>query len=494
MTTTPEPQREAAFFAAIRRWGITRGPNGVIGGVVEGLGARVGMARVPARWIFVIAAIVLTGLMLLTYAAAWALLPDTQGRIIIQDFGRGVTNVGALIGIAVLTLFGLGSLDAPFRFTAGPIVGDMGMWDGGATTFSVLAILFAAIVPLLILAGLVWLVIYLVRRNGNGSGTGSTPPATSGSPTSAAATPPASAASASPGNSADATAPPTATYAVPPSPPPPPPTPTAPPVAYAPPTPPRPRVPGPGRGGYLSALGLAVIAAAAVAWTSRVDQLAVNPVLAWFAVYLVGLGLILMIVSLTGRKLGFLGFISVPLAVTGLVLGIYGDDIRDKYESAKLEWQEDWAVEFGEDDATDDAWVDEPSYANPTEIFADDYSQIYFTPQCYTGSLDAHPTDATQARIALGEVTEDIQLDITAEYTEITVPAGTNLVLDADGFAQSTVAWNDRDLWCDFWDGDQKNFSLINPGEPTVTLTVYDDAHANTIHVTEIPDTQEVTQ
>ena len=49
--------------------------------------------------------------MLLAYAAAWALLPDRRGNIIVQNFGRGIPNVGALVGIAILTLIGVGGFD-----------------------------------------------------------------------------------------------------------------------------------------------------------------------------------------------------------------------------------------------------------------------------------------------------------------------------------------------------------------------------------------------
>ena len=80
--TTPSEQQpsEAGFFRAIREWGLTRGDNGFLGGVVDGLAQRVGMATVPARIIVVIAAIILNGLVRLAYAAAWALLPDRQGQ------------------------------------------------------------------------------------------------------------------------------------------------------------------------------------------------------------------------------------------------------------------------------------------------------------------------------------------------------------------------------------------------------------------------------
>src|SRR5690554_25487 len=100
MNEQPQPPTEAAFFTSIREWGVVRGTSGVVGGVVEGVGHKIGLARVPARLLTVVAWILLPGVVMVAYAAGWALLPDARGNIIIQDFGRGITNVGALIGIA----------------------------------------------------------------------------------------------------------------------------------------------------------------------------------------------------------------------------------------------------------------------------------------------------------------------------------------------------------------------------------------------------------
>ncbi|PKQ25623.1 MAG: hypothetical protein CVT64_09390 [Actinobacteria bacterium HGW-Actinobacteria-4] len=476
MSTTPEPTREAAFFAAIRQWGITRGPNGVVGGVVEGIGERVGMARVPARIIVVVAALLLPGVVLLGYAGAWGLLPDREGNIIIQNFGRGVTNVGALIGIGVLVLLGLGGLGETRFVWPGIPRGSMN-WDVNSAPEGLalaVAILFAVVIPLLVLASIVWLIVYLVRRNNN------VDPGTPRPPAPPAPAVPNAAFAASAAGPRDAT-----TAAVPPAP--------ASPRTYTPAPPPRPRVPGPGRAGYLGTLALGILAAAAVAWTARVDQLAINPVLAWFALFLIGLGVVLMLVSVAGRKLGFLGFISVPLAFLGLIFGFYGDELRDAYEEARativVDWDE-WDNDPGEQFAdTGSVPID------ATPAFTVDYSQVFFVPECYAGDISNEVVAGTPvARFAFAEFTEDVSLDIVAEYSEITVPAGTNIVLDAQGWAQSTVTWPARDVWCDFWDGDQRNFSLINPGAPTLTLTVYDDDHANTIIITETEAAAPVTE
>ncbi|HZJ39606.1 MAG TPA: PspC domain-containing protein, partial [Demequina sp.] len=162
MTTPSEQQpREAAFFRAIREWGLTRGDNGFLGGVVDGLAQRVGMATVPARIIVVIAALILNGLLLLTYAAAWALLPDRRGNIIIQNFGRGMPNVSALIGIAIFTLFGMSGLDnsGPFNY------GNFSFSD--ATPWSVIALIMGILVPLAFIGAVIWFIVTMARRPRN---------------------------------------------------------------------------------------------------------------------------------------------------------------------------------------------------------------------------------------------------------------------------------------------------------------------------------------
>lgn len=171
MTTPPPPQTEAALFTTIRGWGVTRGRNGVVGGVVDGLGEHVGLARVPARIIVVVAAFLVTGAVALAYAAAWALLPDRDGNIIVQNFGRGITNVGALLGILVLTLIGFGNLDNGWwsnglnvGWSAADVsgIGGFGRFDGVLTAFlSLVAIGFS----LILVGAAVFGIVYLVKRS-----------------------------------------------------------------------------------------------------------------------------------------------------------------------------------------------------------------------------------------------------------------------------------------------------------------------------------------
>ena len=158
MTTNGEsPRREAAFYTSIRGWGITRGEHGVVGGVIEGVGDKIGLDRVPARIIAVLLLFMTQGFFFALYAAAWALLPDRSGRIILQDFGRGTPNVGALIVISIFTIIGL-SAGPGFRTSTrrlGLAPPRAGLWP---------------LIPLGIAAAVVALVVVLVARHNDGPG------------------------------------------------------------------------------------------------------------------------------------------------------------------------------------------------------------------------------------------------------------------------------------------------------------------------------------
>lgn len=469
---TPPPPQEAAFFTSIRGWGITRGADSILGGVAAGVGDRIGMARMPARLILVAAGFLVTGVVLLTYAAAWALLPDRNGNIIIQNFGRGITNVGALIGIGVMAFIGLASFDhgwAANGFGFGEVRSAAARFSGNSDVVAVGLAMVSIVFSLALAGAVIYLIIYLVRR-------ANTPPTGDDGE----ATPAAPAA-----HSAPAAAPP------------------------APPRPPHPYVPGPGRRFYLITLAWMLICGAIIATTDRLDRLAVAPGLAWFALFMVGFGLILAAVSATGRKLGFLGFISVPLLLVALMAAVNSGEVREAYESARdaidVGPQDYWTggVHYDEDGNAIDAGAPvlvDPIVTDPTLAFVDDYQLIYVAPQCFTWDAmqpeqrldqetgiiyDVAQEYASQARLTFGALTEDTVVSITAEHTVVSIPKGTNLVLRADSNAQSSIDWESRGLYCEFWDGGQDNLSLTNPGSPTLILQVHDDSYANTITVIE---------
>ncbi|MFN3866445.1 MAG: PspC domain-containing protein [Demequina sp.] len=540
MTEQPQPQQEAAFFTAIRQWGLTRGPHGVVGGVVEGLGARVGMAAVPARLIVVLAWILLPGLVMLAYAAAWGLLPDRHGNIITQNFGRGVTNVGALLGIAVLTLGGFVGLDGGplidlFGWGAGPWTwaGDAGGIFGAGEVARAFAMLLGVTIPLLVIAGIVVLIVWLVKRSKDGAGAAGGP-GTAGTahapvePDAPAAPRPSSAPHSTQdgGGKTDATtktdaqpnerarasaADHTATHMPQPwepallpgdprlagaaaasatAPPPPPRAPA--PGAYAPPPyvpavpmpylPPRLYVPGPGTGGYLALLGILLVSAAIVIGLERADRLAVNPVLAWGAAVTVGLGALLIAVALTGRRLGFLGFLSVLAVLAAVLLAANAADIRTEFDREWVRW--DAEVNIREDVAEAPSAPEPTPEHTPTDVTAELaslYSSTFAAGACVSPSW-AQPwnevglSGESVATMRLDSVGSDLTLDLTAAATRVAVPEGTSIEILAAG--ATTVVWESRDLSCESWtEPERDEFGEPITGErvPVLTLTNPDE-------------------
>jgi phage shock protein C len=63
--------------AAFRRRGLTRPKDGrVLGGVVAGLGRRLGIDPWPARLLFILVLMLLPGSQLLIYPILWVLMPS----------------------------------------------------------------------------------------------------------------------------------------------------------------------------------------------------------------------------------------------------------------------------------------------------------------------------------------------------------------------------------------------------------------------------------
>jgi len=462
VSTNEQAPKEAEFFSAIRRWGITRGPNGVVGGVVEGFGARVGMARVPARIIVVVAALIFSGLILLAYAAAWALVPDRDGRIIIQDFGRGVTNVGALIGIGVLTLLGFGGLDAPFM--VGPRVNLDGIDNPVAGMF---AVFFAVVIPLAVLASLIWLVVYLVRRNGNaGSNANPDPTAPAGSD-SAAAVPAnktqgsAAAKKADAARTSAATDAPTDTSAQAPS--------AAAPRPYVPPaSPPPPRVPGPGRVAYLSALALAFLVGAGVLYADRTGELAVGTTITWFTAYTIGLGVIVMLVGLAGRKMGFLGFVATVLAASLALTVAANDDLRETFRQDRT-W---FAVEVNDAGDVDEFVVfGEEVVLNVADRFPA-YESVEHHGICASTDHEAPREPDRTVTLTDGNAGTTINAD-DDRITLVTDGRGFLVVGEHSG--DVVVEFEDQGIACTTFNQDGLIFSAIADEQPATTLNIQDN-------------------
>ena len=452
MTTTPQPQQEAAFFTAIRNWGITRGPDGVIGGVVQGVGERVSMASTPARIIAVIAALVLTGPVLLTYAAAWALLPDREGNIIIQNFGRGVTNVGALIGIAVLTLFGLGGLRNPGVFVS---PGDFGNWGDLEPFGAFLAVFFAGIVPLALLGGLIWLVVYLVRsgREDVAPGTPAAPPR------GGAAAPVSHATVAQPAVSQPAVSQPVASHPV-----------ASPAVA---PPPPTPYVPGPGKSFYLAALAWVFLSIAAIRLAVREDMLAINGGVAWMVLFTIGLGVLVMLVGLAGRRMGFLGFVATSMAAI-MLIGLAADgNLRDTFDRnhAFLDFRMD-----ADGDLEVITVFGEEILVDPASRFGE-YDDVTVNGLCRNLSPEDVTTTPSDATVTIEDPGLVDRMDVDGDH--ITLISGDfGYEFRGSALDDLTVEYPDRGVVCTSFGDDGVFMRLAVDGENPTTIHVRDNGLA----------------
>lgn len=499
MSTEPgEPTKEAAFFTAIRSWGIVRGDQRVFGGVLSGVGARIGLAPAPARIIFVVLTIVIGGPLLVAYAAAWALLPDTEGRIIIQDFGRGTPNVGALVAIGIMTFIGIGAFGNPgwHRWW------NLGVWDlqfGDSPGPSWFVGMLLFLIPVAVIGGIVWVIIWSVRqgreparaaqgyaRMPDGTvpqspGAGSVPADEAGEP---ATTPDGGAVPAMVAASSTAAAAPVppldtpSAYTAPPY---------TPPVYQAPAKPytPKPRVPGPGKVGYLLALAMIPVAIAITLYLHTSDQLNANPVLVAGVIWVAGLGLILVINALRGRKAGFLGFLSfVALLPVGLSIA-FADEISEHYgddNSWGWTWVDDGSYNgwsWGDPNPEPSVMV-EPTHApepafDPSGEFLD-YESVAINGTCYP-DMDAVAPEVS-GTVRLSAVSADQTITVTSADTLLSIPEGTSLKIinmgGNDGMASAFVAWDDRDLACDLVSVGSPAIQLTNPDAPVLTVLLDD--------------------
>ncbi len=139
------PRAEHRFFAWMRSRGIPR-RQGWVGGVCSGLAARMGVDPLVVRGIFVVAALLALPA-LLVYAIAWALMPDEEGRIHLEQLTRGRFDPAM---VAILIAFAIGLVPVvPLVFFGSFIPSDL---------------FFGALVAVLVLGLLTWLIVWAVRR------------------------------------------------------------------------------------------------------------------------------------------------------------------------------------------------------------------------------------------------------------------------------------------------------------------------------------------
>jgi phage shock protein PspC (stress-responsive transcriptional regulator) len=96
---------QRSFFEWVRSLGLVRGPDRWVGGVASGVAHRWDIDPILVRGLFVLL-FFLGGIGVLLYGVAWALLPEPDGRIHVQEAGRGVWTAG-MTGALVVTIIGL---------------------------------------------------------------------------------------------------------------------------------------------------------------------------------------------------------------------------------------------------------------------------------------------------------------------------------------------------------------------------------------------------
>lgn len=154
--TTPPPTQPAPqgnFFDWIRGTGVIRTDDAWLGGVAGGIARHTRLDPLIIRGIFIVVAL-LGGPALFLYAVAWALLPDSVGRIYTERALKGIFDPAM---IAIIIMIPLGFL--PFM---------QGIWWRGAPDIwnmpGWLEATFSTGWTIALIAGLVWLTVVIARR------------------------------------------------------------------------------------------------------------------------------------------------------------------------------------------------------------------------------------------------------------------------------------------------------------------------------------------
>ncbi|WP_168796524.1 PspC domain-containing protein [Arthrobacter echini] len=105
-TTNQGPAPDSSsFYRWIRDLGIARTQDRWVGGVAGGIARRTGLDLALVRGLIVVL-VIFGGVGVLLYGIAWALLPEPDGRIHVEQAGRGSWTTG-LTGATVLVALGL---------------------------------------------------------------------------------------------------------------------------------------------------------------------------------------------------------------------------------------------------------------------------------------------------------------------------------------------------------------------------------------------------
>ena len=132
-TPPPAGSQPQNFFDWIRSQGVYRGRERWVGGVASGIAQRLGVDPLIVRGILIVLTI-FAGVGVLLYGIAWALLPEPDGRIHVQEAAAGRWSAG-MTGALVTTIIGFPSLGTGIwgwdRYGFGAFVWTV-FWVGGA--------------------------------------------------------------------------------------------------------------------------------------------------------------------------------------------------------------------------------------------------------------------------------------------------------------------------------------------------------------------------
>ncbi|MEV0891821.1 PspC domain-containing protein [Promicromonospora sp. NPDC050262] len=441
-----QPYPETGFFASIRRGLFPRSDQRWVGGVAGGVAERIGWDPLLVRGLLIIS-FFLGGLGLVAYGVAWALLPERDGRIHLQEAIRGNFDV-AMLGAVAVFLVG---------FAWG---GPLGWWDDGGWEW--LAVIFWLAV--------VGVVLYLIvqgvqrsrdnnvaRRQGTAPGVPGAP--TPGAPTAGTPVGTPTPGTPTPGAPSGTTAPfapapqvdyrrneglvyasgagprhqgqslqspnrPAATH-------PPQPVYTAPPVRTS---------RGPGGTAVGITLGVILLAGALLLAVERLGgggyliDGGVGFLAAWLGLGTVALGVAILVSGLRGRTSGVLGFFAIVALLFGVTyVGVAGTPTRDWVDDAVVNGQEIEGI-ITENDNPDAASITEGTIAVQTVREAENGFFVQW------GDPTIDLSELNLSRVEPGDpVVVPIQLG--AGQTSVIVPK--DVAVEANAYvAAGVVQWN----------------------------------------------------
>lgn len=462
-----KPYPESGFFASIRRGLFPRSEQRWVGGVAGGVAERIGWDPLLVRGLLIVS-FFLGGLGLILYGIGWALLPERDGRIHLQEAARGNFDVAMLGSVAVfLTGFAWG--------------GPLGSWDNGGWEW--LSFFFW----IAVLGVMAYLIVQGVQRARDNSaarrGGPVPPPAGEPGTTSASFAPAPPVDYRRPDGLVHATGAGPAPYRQPPQSqyrPASAPVPAPQPVYTAPPA----RVRrGPGGTAIGVSIGVILLAGALLLAAERVGATGFLPsgaelAAAWLGVATVVLGIAILVSGLRGRTSGLLGFFAIVALFFGLVyMTVFGAHGQDWVEEATVSGSEIESL-VNESNNPDAATLTEGTVTVQTIREAEDGFYVRW------GEPTIDLTELNLSEVEPGDpVVVPIQLG--AGQTVVTVPQ--DVAVEANAYVVAgVVEWNVDDQGrAASGVGSDSYFASDEVGDDGAVLTLDIEAGAGEVIVNE---------